>query len=293
LIAGLRYDHENKSLAVLSNYHKQATSFPIIADTSAKSNFNVLSPKVGLLYKLTSATNLYFNYSRGFRAGGLTQLSSDPSSPPLFSYKPEYSNNAEIGIKALSHKLQFNLTVFYTSVTDAQVPSLVLPDAITITKNAGSLRSTGFESDLVLQILKGLSANYSFGFTHAVFKETEASQGGQQIELKGKRQVFTPNLTSFLNLRYQRLLNPKRNFKVEISAQWLYVGRQYFDIANSIEQSPYHVINGNAGITREKLRLFVWVKNLTNTRFVDYAYDFGAVHLGNPRTFGVAAGIIF
>jgi iron complex outermembrane receptor protein len=294
LIAGLRYDHEEKSLTVSSNYHKQTTSFPIIADTSAKSKFNVLSPKIGFLYKLATTVNLYFNYSRGFRAGGLTQLSSDPSQPPLFTYKPEYSNNAEIGIKAqFGNKVQFNITIFYTGVNDAQVPSLILPDAIIITKNAGSLKSTGFENEIAIQIIKGLSANYSFGFTHAVFKETKASQGGQQIELKGRHQVFTPNVTSFLNLRYQTFINSKRNLKFEISGQWFYIGRQYFDIANTLEQSPYNLVNANAGITFKKFRLFVWSKNLTDTRYIDYAYDFGAVHLGNPATFGVAMAVVF
>lgn len=198
MIAGLRYDHESKTLTVLSNYHKQTISFPIITDTSAKSDFNVLSPKLGILYKLALATNLYFNFSRGFRAGGLTQLSSDPSVPPLFPYKPEYSNNAEIGIKTkFTHRLQFDLTIFYTRVNNAQIPVLILPDAITVTKNAGSLKSVGFENEINLQISKGLSLNYSFGYTNAVFKETKASQGGQQIELKGKHQILLPMLHRF------------------------------------------------------------------------------------------------
>jgi iron complex outermembrane receptor protein len=293
VIAGLRFDHENKKLSALSNYHKENISFAILQDTSAKSKFNVFSPKVGIIHKLSGSTHLYFNYSRGFRAGGLTQLSSDPSQPPLYPYKPEYSDNAEVGIKSNLHTLNLEFTLFYTNVHNAQIPVLILPDAITITKNAGSLRSVGLENEITVQVIKGLTINHSLGFTDAVFRKSEASQGGQQIELRGKHQVFTPNITSFLNLRYQHYLNERKNLKFEISGQWYYIGKQYFDIANAIEQAAYNLFNANAGIVVKKLSLSVWSKNIGNKRYIDYAYDFGAVHLGNPSTVGVAVDVAF
>jgi iron complex outermembrane receptor protein len=68
--------------------------------------------------------------------GGLTQLSTDPSQPPLYPYKPEYSNNIEIGSKNSfwNNRIRLNVAAFLTYVTNAQVPTLILPDAITITR---------------------------------------------------------------------------------------------------------------------------------------------------------------
>ncbi len=76
-------------------------------------------------------------------------MSPDPSQPALFSYKPEYSNNIEAGLKNsfLSNQLLL-VTAFYTTETDAQVPTLVLPSAVTITKNTGKLESKGIEAEL-------------------------------------------------------------------------------------------------------------------------------------------------
>jgi iron complex outermembrane receptor protein len=68
----------------------------------------------------------------------------------------------------------------------------------------------------------------------------------------------------------------------------MYIGKQYFDLANSIDQSSYHLLNVNAGIEWKKIRFTIWSKNLTDTRYIDYAYDFGAVHLANPGTWAVA-----
>ena len=294
VIGGLRYDHEYKTLAAASNYHKQTIFFPIISDTSGNAQFNVLSPKVGLLYKLASTTNLFFNYSRGFRAGGLTQLSSDPSQPPLFQYEPEYSNNVEIGFRSrLINNVQFDLTVFYTTINNAQIPVLILPDAITVTKNAASVRSVGFESEIAAQLMKGFRINYNFGLTNAVFEESTASQGGQQIELRGNHQIFTPALTSFLNIQYRHDISVKKKSFFEISGQWSYIGKQYFDIANTITQTGYHLLNANAGVGLKSFRFLFWAKNFTDTRYIEYAYDFGAVHLGYPSTYGFTLGITF
>jgi iron complex outermembrane receptor protein len=36
-----------------------------------------------------------------------------------------------------------------------------------------------------------------------------------------------------------------------------------------------------------------WTRNLTNQKYISYAYDFGAVHLGDPATSGLSIAIKF
>src|SRR5205085_8641091 len=117
LIAGLRFDYENKKLDVEGEYAKDGgQSFATLPDTSGKVHYNAFSPKLGVNYASSTNTNIFLTYSRGYRTGGLTPLSSDPSQPPLYPYKPEYSNNIEAGIKnSFYHdRLQLNVTAFYT-----------------------------------------------------------------------------------------------------------------------------------------------------------------------------------
>jgi iron complex outermembrane receptor protein len=33
------------------------------------------------------------------------------------------------------------------------------------------------------------------------------------------------------------------------------------------------------------------MRNLTNTRYISYAYDFGAAKLGDPQVYGVTLGV--
>src|SRR5579859_868794 len=136
LIAGLRYDYEHRYLDVTEQFQPDGRpAITTIPDTSAAVHFSALSPKAGIQYQPTAHLNLFATYSRGYRPGGLTQLSSDPSQPPLYPYQPEYSNNIEIGIKNTwwDHRLELNATAFLSHVNDAQVPTLILPSAITVT----------------------------------------------------------------------------------------------------------------------------------------------------------------
>jgi iron complex outermembrane receptor protein len=294
--AGLRYDYEHKKESVLGEF--QPDGQPVIvtrSDTSSKANFKAFTPKLSIAYHLSANNNLYASYSRGFRAGGITELSSDPSQPPLYTFKPEYSNNYEIGSKNsfLDNKLRVNIAAFYTRVTDAQVPTLILPDAITITKNAGKLNSKGVELELNATPVKGLSFDYNFGYTHARYTELVVGNNGEIVNLKGNRQVYTPNITSMLAAQYGYDLGGPQKIKLIARGEWRYLGNQYFDLANQIEQKSYSKFNARLGIDTKSFSLFLWESNIANKKYIDYAYDFGASHLGNPRTYGVSLSTSF
>lgn len=292
--AGLRYDYEQKKYAVLGMYQKDGED-PMITlpDTAAKVHYTALSPKVGISWHFTQHHNLYAVYSRGFRTGGLTQLSSDPAQPPLYPYKPEYSNNLELGVKNnfLNNKFRANLALFYTAVMDIQVPTLVLPDAITITRNAGKMHSKGVELELAATPLAGFLVDYNFGYTEAKYKTLKIAQNGQEVDLKGNRQVYTPSFTSMLALQYTYPLGRWQKLKLLVRGEWAWLGRQYFDLANQFTQPAYSLLNARLGVQGNNFDLLFWGRNIGGKKYVSYAYDFGAMHLGDPRTCGVSFGV--
>jgi iron complex outermembrane recepter protein len=289
-IAGWRYDYEHKKLEVEGEYAADGEpSFVTTPDTAASESFNAFSPKLGLNYSASDNSNVFATYSRGYRTGGLTQLSSDPTQPPLYPYKPEYSNNFEAGIKNnfCHDRLRLNITAFYTFVTDAQVPTLILPDAITVTKNTGKLNSKGIEAELEAAPFKGFELGYNFGYTNAVYKSLKISESGNEVDLEGKKQIFTPEITSMLAAQYTYTLLEKQQLRLSIRGEWSYVGNTYFDLENNIKQKPYSLLNVRAGVSLKHLSLFFWGRNLGGAKYIAYAYDFGAVHLGDPKTYGV------
>ncbi len=296
VVAGLRYDYEYKKLMVSGLYQKDGQDpFVTLDDTTASVHYSAISPKLGLQYQLSSGSNVYANYSRGFRTGGLTQLSSDPSLPPLYPYKPEYSNNIEAGFKntLLNSRLLINFTAFYTRVNNAQVPTLILPDAITVTKNTGELSSKGVELELNYLPFKGFELTYNAGYTDATYRSLKYAQYGQAVNLDGKKQIYTPDVTSMLALQYSYVLNEKSLVKLTARGEWFYIGKRYFDFANTISQASYNTYNTRVGVSGKQLELFVWFRNMANTKYIEYAYDFGAIHLGTPRTYGATVKFLF
>ncbi len=163
---GLRYDYQKSNAEVSGLYVPDGTTvgFPTQPDTSGSTNYHALTPMLSISYRPHENAHIYASYRQGYRTGGLTQLSSDPSQPPLYPYQPEYSNNFEIGLKSnlFVNRLHANLAVFYNTVKDVQVPTLILPDAITVIKNAGGLVSKGIEAELDGLLLPGLELTGSF-----------------------------------------------------------------------------------------------------------------------------------
>jgi iron complex outermembrane receptor protein len=296
LIAGLRYDYESKSLSVLGEYAKDGEmSFVTRPDTSSTLHFNAVSPKLGLDFAVAGNSNLFASYSKGYRTGGLTQLSSDPSQPPLYPYKPEYSNNFEVGVKNnfFQRKLRLNVTVFYTHVSDAQVPTLILPDAITVTKNTGKLDSRGAELEVSSTPLKGLQVDYNFGYTDATYQALKVSQNGSVVDLNGNKQIYTPGCTSMSAVQYSFYLSSNHNIKLVARGEWLFLGKEYFDVANTISQNSHSLFNARLGVSSKYIDIFFWSRNISDKKYIAYAYDFGAVHLGDPKTYGISVAAKF
>jgi len=294
LTLGTRYDYEHKQLNVLGEYEKEGTTFATRPDTTGSAGFNAFSPHAGLQYFASANTSLFATYSRGFRAGGLTPLSSDPAGePPLFPYQPEYSNNFEVGAKnrLLDDKLSINVAVFYTKVNNAQVPTLILPDAVNITRNTGSLTSKGAELEVAAKPVKDFTVAYNLGFTDAKFDRLKISQNGAEVDLGGKYQIYTPKVTSMLALQYDYAPGKTKKIKIRVRGEWKYLDKQYFDLENNLAQPSYNLLNANLGVITKQYEIICWIRNLTDKRYIDYAYDFGAAHLGNPRSVGVTLNV--
>jgi iron complex outermembrane receptor protein len=289
LTGGIRFDREWKRMSVEGSYEKTGgPSFITRPDTSGKGSYAAFSPKAGLQYLISDKSTAHLTYARGFRAGGLSSLGSDPSQPPLIGYDPESSDHWELGWKGSFAQNRFRtfVALFHSSIGNAQVPTLIMPDAITITRNAGSIRSRGVELETEWRPAKGLSFSWRYARTDASYTRLRLSKNGQEENLDGNRQIMTPSHTSLLAGDYGIPVGRKKKLTLDLRAEWKHSGTVYFDLSNDIRQSPYGLVNIRAGVKGKKYALHGWVRNLTGEKFVDYAYDFGAVHLGDPRTYG-------
>jgi len=297
LTAGLRYDSENQKLTVGSKFQQGAYIATTLKDTTASTSFDAFSPKANLTYKLAENQVAYVSYTRGYRAGGFSQIDFDPSGAPLVAYKPEYSNNVEFGWKGtyFDNRLRTNFAVFNIQVSDAQIPTLVPELGFrTATRNGGNFSSTGFESEISANIAKGLQIDWNFGVTSATYSKLALPQtvyvGGKPTKVTtdfaGNKQLLTPSFTSMVALQYSVSLSKTIHYVAR--GEWRLLGKQYFDLPNKYSQDDYSLINVRTGFSTKNYDLMFWGRNLSNTTYISYAYNFGAATLGNPRTVGVS-----
>jgi iron complex outermembrane receptor protein len=289
LITGLRFDAEKRSMRISGVYQKDpGIEFPTQRDSAASARFEAVSPKLGLHWKPSDVQSLYLMYSKGFRAGGLTALGSDPSQRPLAGYSPEHSHNIELGwkVQTAENTIRLQTAAFYSFVRRAQVPTLILPDAVTIIRNAGKMDSKGMEVSMEANVLEGLELIYQGGLTDARFTELSLPENDKMKSFDGNSQIFTPSYTSAMISQYSISLSEKNPRRLILRMEWQTFGKQYFDLKNQIRQDPYGLLNSRVALQFEKIELSVWGRNLTNKVYTAYGYDFGGVYLGNPRLLG-------
>lgn len=296
LTLGLRYDLEDRELTGRGEFLMEGMDPMIIQpDTTGKSSYKALSPKVLLSYDLSDEQLLFLSYNRGFRAGGLSQVTGNPSEPALRAYNPEFSNNFELGLKneLADDRIRWNISAFYSTVKDVQVPQLILPEAYVVTTNEGALDSKGLESELTALIGKALLLSWNAGLTDAQFTQLVTVAEEDNINLKGNKQLFTPAFTSNWSVQYSWPINTVRDLNVSVRGEWLWFGTTYFDLENQLKQEPYHLLNARVALDKGPVSLSLWARNISDTRYVDYAYNFGAAHLGDPSTYGVSVRLDF
>ncbi len=290
---GLRYDYENAKLDARGEFQPDGGDVMVLQpDTAASAGFHALTPRVSVKYAFDEAHHIYGSYTRGFRAGGLSQLSSNPDEASLRPFDPEFSNNMEVGSKNLflDRRLQLDVTAFYTSVNNAQVPTLILPDAITVTENTGRMESLGAEAEISARVVRNLTLWGSAAFTHAEYTDfNTVGEDGDNVQLKGNRPVYTPEWTGFLGAQYVVPLQARNRQQLQFGIYGKFIGQQYFVVENTIGQEGYSLLNANISYSLKGYELSLWGQNLADRRYIDYAYSIGfaAVHLGRPATYGV------
>jgi len=291
LMAGVRYDRERAKLQGRSELEIEGMD-PIVIhpDTTGQGTYQAISPKGILSYQLNPDHLLFLSYSKGFRAGGISEVSEDPSEPALETYAPEYSDNFELGLKNefADHRIRWNLSAFYTRVHDIQIPQMIMPEALIITRNEGKLTSKGIESELTALIGKGITFQWNGGITQAKFTDLQLADEEGNEDLSGNKQLFTPDLTSHVMAQYERTLSAAPSYRILARMEWLWLGTTYFDLANTMKQDPHHLLKGQIGVKRNSIGLTFWAKNILDTRYIDYAYEFGAAHMGDPATYGIS-----
>lgn len=308
---------------------------PLTYDLSTKDD-NV-SWRLGLQYQPTRQHNLYATYSRGYKGPGFdTQVdfTVQPNRTALQSalVNPELATNYEVGYKGslLDRTLDVSIAAYLTDFKDFQAQVFETPPGAVLgsyrIRNAGKLRSKGFEFEFTARPAVGISVGIGVAYNDTRYKNflaaacprlgqtvTAANNGlncGQSaasFDASGLRAPNAPRWTVSTNARYDTDLTNAVGLFVQGNA-YLRSDNLFStyptNIFNPTQQDGYVIVNGTAGLSflDHKVTVAAYVRNLFDQNFVTSIFDLplaGPGDLGQfvtrdaQRTVGVQVGLRF
>lgn len=297
---GIRHTHENKRFTPNQFYITDFVAGPgvilpagtpqVLPGAIGKLKVNEENYLANISYKVTRDVMVYATYSDGFKSGGFTQRLAGPPfiSPP--SFRPEYVNVYEAGVKSelFDRRVRLNLAGFQTDYKDIQlnVLSAGLPNPFTL--NAAKARIRGFEGELNARIAQAWDVNASVGYLDAKYLsasgtlilDTVAGQipvGTGLVDVNSSF-VNAPKWTASAGISYTAETNAGT---LVPRIDWSYRSAVYLDALNTPElyQSGYSLWNASISYTdTSKLwTIALGMKNVFDKRYLAAGYaDVGA-----------------
>jgi iron complex outermembrane recepter protein len=254
-----------------------------------------LLPRIGFQYDVTSNTNAYIQWSKGYKSGGVNIAGGGNENRGQL-YKPEGIDAFEAGLKSqlLDGAVTWNSAAFYYDYQDMQVTRNA-PPAVTVVDNSDA-EVYGFESELWWSVTDDFRLNAAVILLHSRFKDYVAfnSVAGTFDDLDGTAVPHAPDYTVTIGGDYTVNLGGNLLNSLTISGN-VYrtddvVLRQFAGPEN--RQKAYTLTNLSATLADadESLRLTVFVNNLGDKEYKQHVLHFGLGYMGNygpPRTWGV------
>jgi len=314
ITGGLRYSDDNKdgvgqanSPFFLDNIDLTGN---IIAPNIASSDTSSLDPSIVLEWDATDDILLYASYKESFRSGGFNAASVGLPVPGEtaagdFVFEDETISAYEIGFKSdlWGNRLRLNAAGYYYDFSDFQ--TTVSLDPLIATSRAivnTDQEIWGADIEALLAVTDSLVLNATYAYVDGNQDPVTNPATGvvtQQDGLQG-----TPENSFAVGFDYNQPLSNK----IEFFANGTYsykdgaLGIPAQGAADEILFSSQNLLSGRIGVNLEAagqdITLAIWGQNLTDDEYtIDglpfNTFAFNTAVFGQPRTYGVSAGVKF
>ncbi len=289
LSTGLRYTKEDIEQDVLLFLVPFDPVDPPLVEGSPDEDFDNVSGRVVLDYRVSDDILIYGGITTGFKAGGI-QSSLDG----IFPYDEEKLISYEGGFKSTlaDGRVRLNGAVFYYDYQDLQVFTFINVGDIgfSFLDNASDARVYGAEIELQMLPTDQLFINLGLGLLDSEYEDFVNPDGDQS----GNQVTLSPDVTFNGLVQYDVPLGDLG--AVTFQVDWNYQDEVFFDSLNNplLSQDSYWLYNGRVAWSSadEHWEAALWGRNLGDEEYLVYAFDlsFLGFHermLGTPRSVGV------
>ncbi len=288
---GGRYSHNKQTVT-------QSTDGPLVPAPeffTAASSDHAFTFSVAPEYKPNAWTTFYVRVAKGYQPGGPNVLPPTAGADVPHVFGPSTTLNYEAGVKAelLDRLLTVELTGF--TITWQHIQLLADVDNFGVNTNGGKAKSSGVEFSATLTPVKGvtLAANGAYVDAHLT-EDAPALVGGKD----GDPLPYNPHWAGTLSADYSTALTDSTDGDFGVS--WRYTGKRKsaFDTTyGQHELKAYGVLDAHAGLSFDKVRFDLFVRNLTDSRGLTDIGGAGSALNGlisagviRPRSVGLSLG---
>jgi catecholate siderophore receptor len=256
LIAGVRY--ENFGI----RFHNNRT------DTELARNDAMISPRAGLVFKPVATASIYANYSVSYLPSAGDQFSS--LTDVTQALKPEKFANVEAGAKwDVSDRVALTAAAYRLDRSNTRAPN---PSDPSMTVQAGSQRSTGYEVGITGNMTSGWGIAGGFSRQRAVISATTAAT------VAGTTVPLVP--ASMLSLWNKYQVGPR----VSLALGVMHQTDMYAAISNTVSLPAFTRVDGGIYYTfNNAVGMQANLENLFNERYYPLANGNSNITPGSPR----------
>ena len=236
-------------------------------------SFDLLTPKLGLIWSVSKNLDLYANYARGERAPQASDLYRLQSLQVAGQVEEETLDSVEIGARgtALEGRLVYDIAAYWM-----EKDNFFFRDSDGLNVPDGSTEHKGVEASGALELTPVLSVSGSASWSDQTYTFDRITGSGTETIRDGNEIDTAPEWLANVSLDWQATDAIKLSLKVD------HVGEYFVDPANTTTY-PGHTVLGARGAwaLSETAELFLIVRNLTDEKYADRA----DLAFGNERYF--------
>ncbi len=236
----------------------------------SSSNGN-LSGRAVLQYTPSRDVMLYGSYTRGYKGPAFNVFFNHTAPTNAVPIDEETSDAFEVGLKSqfLNNRVQFNAAAFTVTYNGFQANNFVLLNGAVVSNltNAGSVKSEGFEVDLLTVPVDGLTLRASGAYADAKVKKFNPNPLTNAPDARnGTRLPLAPKFTYTLGGSYERDLG---GVKVYLDTDFRHVSKQFSDLGESGPIDAYGIWNASIGFSDpdDLYRLTLHARNITDKAY--------------------------
>ncbi|MAF63573.1 MULTISPECIES: TonB-dependent receptor [Pseudomonadota] len=230
-----------------------------------------LSGRAVLQFTPSEDVMLYGSYTRGYKGPAFNVFFNHTAPTNAIPIDEETSDAFEIGLKSqfLDNRVQFNLSAFTVTYDGFQANNFVLLNGAVVSNltNAGSVKSEGFEVDLLAVPVDGWTLRASGAYADATVKRFNPNPATNAPDARNGTQLpLAPKFTWTIGTSYERDLG---GFKMYLDTDFRHVSRQFSDLGEQGPIAAYGIWNGSIGFSDpdDNYRVSFLARNITDKAY--------------------------